>query len=201
MTKSSGSTNNSLEISGLQDISEGQVNLANAEIGQGNTIYSQGQSIYSPAYSQYVSGVTGQLTPAQQALVTQNLGTQNAATASTYGNLGLGGSTMETQGMDSNQLQSEAETANLLAQSETLGLSGLSEARNYDTTAQSYYSGANTGLSGAASSAYEAGLLSDSNLSALNSAIGSLGSKSGSSLSSLLGSAGGASAATSLLSA
>lgn len=177
-----GSTNNSSEISGLNTIAQAQTNLSNTDQSLGASTYGQGQNIYDPAYQQYISGTTGQLTPSQQALVTQNLGTENTGTMSTYGNLGLGGSTMEGQDLASNVLKSTAETSNINFQNESLGLQGLQTADQYYGTANQSYGNAGTALSGASSSLYNAGQLTDANLTALNNAISSLGNKSSSSL-------------------
>ena len=192
-----GSTNNSGEISGLNTNAQNQVNLSNTDQSLGASTYGQGQNIYDPAYQQYLSGMQGQLTPGQQAMVTENLGTENVGTQSLYGNLGLGGSTMEGQDLASNVLKSTAEQANIANQNEQLGLSGLQTADQYYSTANQSYANAGNALSGASSSLYNAGQLTDANLKALNSAISSLGNKSsgglGSGLSSLIGGATGTS--------
>lgn len=188
----SGSTSSAGEISGLSDIAQGQVQLANQVQNLGQGVYSQGQDIYNPAYQQYVSGISGQLTPAQQALVDQNLATSNTGTMGTYGNLGLGGSTMEGQDLGNNQLKSLAEQSNINFGNETLGLEGLKTADQYYSTADQFYNTGANALSGAATSTYDAGNLANANASSLNSAISSLGGKASSDLSSLFSGAGGA---------
>lgn len=191
-----GSTSNASEINNLNTISQGQVNLSNTDTNVGNTIDAAASPIYDTALNQYQTGVAGQLTPAQQALVTQNLGTENVGTQSTYGNLGLGGSTMEGQDLASNVLRSTAEQANIDAQNESLGLSGLQTANQYYQTGNTAYGNAGQALSGASSSQYNAGQLADANLTALNNAISSLGNKSssglGGGLQSLVGDASSA---------
>ena len=98
--------------SGLEGLSGAQAALAPEFQGisstlqnLGSTLTGQAQDIYNPAYSQYLAGASGQLTPAMQSLVTQNLGQMNLGTQGAYSNLGLGGSTMEGQDLASNQLR------------------------------------------------------------------------------------------------
>lgn len=177
-----GSTNNQSEINNLNTIAQGQVNLSNTDTNNANLYGAQGTSIYDTASGQYQSGVAGQLTPAQQALVTNNLSTENTGTAGTYAGLGLGGSTMESQDIANNTLKSTAEQSNINFQNEQLGLSGLQTADQYYGTSNQALSNAGTALSGASSSTYNAGQLTDANLTALNNAISSLGNKSSSSL-------------------
>lgn len=211
---SSGSSSNvSSEVNSLKDIATGQVQLSQqvetlggAPYNDAGTVFSEGQNIYSPAYNQYTAGQQGILTPAQTALVNQNLATSNTGTQGTYGGLGLGGSTMEGQDLSNNQLKSEAENANISFGNETLGLEGLQTANQYSSTAgnlyntaDQYYNTAESALSGAGTSVYNAGNLTNTANSQLNSAISSLGNKSGSSLSSLFGSSAGGAGLGSLL--
>lgn len=179
---SGGSTDSSSQISGLDTIAQGQVQLANDVTNRGNAVYSQGQQIYDPAYGQYTGGIAGDLTDAQQALVSQNLGASNAATGSIYSNLGTGLSTMEDQDKSTNALKSLAEEANINFQNETLGLQGLDAAKNYYGTADQYYNTGTTGYANAATSTYDAGILTNQNLQQLNESIKNLGNKSGSSI-------------------
>lgn len=190
---SSNTTSSASEISGLTNIAEGQVGLGNIDITNAGNIIGKGDQVYDPAYAQYVSGITGQMTPAQQALVTENLGAMNTKTEGTYGGLGLGGSTMESQDLASNQLKTLAEESNINFGNETVGLEGLSQADQFYNTGANYLNAAEGAYGGASTSTYDAGNLANANLSALNSAISSLGSKSssGSGLSSLFGGAGG----------
>ena len=109
----------SADISGLEGIS--------------GTMEGQGGQIYGPAYNQFLAGATGQLTPSQQAAVNQTLGQMNLGTAGTYANLGLGGSTMQQQDINANDLASLAQQQAFEAQSEQLGLSGLQQALGYET--------------------------------------------------------------------
>lgn len=174
-----GSSSASANAGYLDTLAQGDVNLGNLEI-------SAAAPIYSTALGQYESGAAGNLTSAQQALVNQNLGTEQTGTMGTYGNLGLGGSTMEGQDLANNVLKSTAEQANIANQDEQLGLSGLQ-------TAQQYYTGAGNDYTGASSALSSSGNLSQGVTNSLNSAISSLGNKSssGSGLGSLFGSSSG----------
>ena len=174
-----GSSSASANAGYLDTLAQGDVNLGNLEI-------SAASPIYSTALGQYESGAAGQLTAPQQALVQQNLGTEQTGTMGTYGALGLGGSTMEGQDLANNVLKSTAEQANIANQNESLGLSGLS-------AAQQYYTGAGNDYTGASSALSSSGGLSQGVTNSLNSAISSLGNKSssGSGLGSLFSSAGG----------
>lgn len=170
--------NNASSISGLSNVASQQQQLA-------SNLNTQGSDIYGPAFGQYNSGISGQLTPAQSALVGQNLSTMDTATAGTYGNLGIGGSTMENQDLTGNSMRSLAEQSNINFQNEQLGLSGLQEALGY-------FGGAGQLLGGASTSIGNAGSLQTANQGQLNDALNTLSSK----ISGLAGSAGG-SAATS----
>lgn len=172
-----GSNSSASEISGLTGNSQYQQQLASNVENQGNQVFGEAGQIYSPAYSQYVQGLTGQLSPSQQALVTENLGTMDTGTSATYGNMGLGGSTMEGQDLASNSLKSMAEQSNINFQNEAEGLSGLQTADQYYGTANSYNSTAANALSGVSNSLSSAGQLANSNNAQLNSAINSLGNK------------------------
>lgn len=174
---SGGSNSSASEISGLSTNSGYQDQLSNQVNQAGQAISSEAGQIYSPAYSQYVQGLTGQLSPSQQALVSENLGTMDTGTSATYSNMGLGGSTMEGQDLASNSLKSMAEQSNINFQNEAEGLSGLSTANQYNSTADQYYNTAESALSGSSSSLNSAGQLANSNNAQLNSAINSLGNK------------------------
>ena len=117
-------------------------NIANDLSNIGNIDQNTGTSILPTAMSQYTAGAEGVLTPFQQAEVKQNLGQMNLGTEATYGNLGLGGSTMEQQDLNANDLSSLALSAGLSAQSEQLGLSGLTEGLNFLTGATGAFGGA-----------------------------------------------------------
>ena len=84
-----------------------------------------GTAVSGVGLGQLLAGASGQLTPADQALVKSTLDQMNLGTSSRYANLGLGGSTMESQDLGSNQLRSEAESAELAALEERLGLQAL----------------------------------------------------------------------------
>lgn len=143
-----------------------------------------GTDVLGTAYNQYLAGASGQLTPAQQAMVTQQLGQANVGTQSTYGNLGLGGSTMEGQDLNANSLASLAEQANLEAQSETLGLQGLNQGNALLSGAEGGYgtagnllTGAGNLLGGAAGTTANAGKIAESQQQSFLSALTSLGNK------------------------
>lgn len=108
----------------LGNISGTLENLGNQEIGYGNTVT-------PTAINQFQAGATGQLTPAMAALAATNLSSSDTATKGAYSNLGLGGSTMESQDLATNQLRNTAETANLEAQEEQLGLEGAGVGLNF----------------------------------------------------------------------
>lgn len=136
-----------------------------------------GTDVLGTAYNQYLAGASGQLTPAQQAMVTQQLGQADVGTRSTYGNLGLGGSTMEGQDLNANSLASLAEQANLEAQSESLGLQGLGAGNALISGAEGGYGTAGSLLSGAGTTLNDAGRLAESQQQAFLSALTGLGNK------------------------
>lgn len=143
----------SSDISGLQNL--------------GGTLPGEAGQIFGPAYNQFQAGASGQLTPSQQAAVTQTLNQMNLGTAGTYGNLGLGGSTMQQQDVNANQLASLAQQQAFEAQSETLGLQGLQEALGY-------YGGGISALGGAGQLGQQQ---NQQTLGALASAASALGGK------------------------
>lgn len=110
-------------------------NIAGTQTGYGT-------NVMGTAYNQYEAGATGQLTPAMTALSNEELTQANLGTSGAYSNLGLGGSTMESQDLAANQLQNEAEQANLEAQEETLGLEGLGTGNTILNSAASNYGSA-----------------------------------------------------------
>jgi hypothetical protein len=116
-----------------------QAGLTGAQTGLGTLAGIQGGtgagSIIPTALSQYQAGASGQLTPAQAAAAGNALNEANMSTMAGYSNLGLGDSTMASQDIAQNQLQNLAEQANLEAQSEALGLSGLNTGLNYTQAA------------------------------------------------------------------
>jgi len=113
--------------------------------GMSSTEFGQGSSdIYPTALSQFQAGAKGQVTPAQQAAIAQTKSEMDTQTRGTYGNLGLGGSTMETQDLGSNDLKSLAQETGFSALDEQLGLSGLSSALGYENAAANTLGGATT---------------------------------------------------------
>jgi len=169
-------SNNASSVSALQGVA-GQQQLLSGQLA------GQGGSIYGPAFNQNTAGASDQLLPAQQSLVTENLGTMNTNTAGLYGDLGLGGSTMEGQDTSANALRSMSERANLDFQNQQMGLQGLQEALGY-------YGAAGQNLGGAGATNQAAGGLQDFNTAQLNSAINSLGNKSAGGLGSGISSIG-----------
>lgn len=149
-----------------------------------STLGGNAQDIYSPSFSQFQAGAGGTITPAQQAAVDQTLKQQNLQTAGTYGNLGLGGSTMETQDTNANAAKSLAQTQAFSTLDETLGLSGLDAALKY-------YGGDLSALGGALSTQTGAGQILAGATGALNSA-GNLATSEQQTQLGLLGSLGSA---------
>lgn len=194
-------------ISGIEgDLS----NIANAAEGFANqavtlepnflqeqgTFNQEGQDIYGPSLSQFQAGAAGQITPAQQAAVNQTLQQQNLQTAGTYGNLGLGGSTMQTQDTNANAAKSLAQTQGFANLDETLGLSGLQGSLGYQNAglqsllgALGVYGTAGQILGGATTALGSAGNLATSEQQTQLGLLGSLGSAIGGS-SGLFGSGG-----------
>lgn len=99
--------------------------LAPSLLGISNTLQSYGSPVLAGGLGQYQAGLSGQLTPAQQALTQYTLGQNTAATNQTYGNLGLGGSTMNTQDLAADRLQSLAQQEQIGFQNEQMGLGAL----------------------------------------------------------------------------
>ena len=100
------------------DTAGGLTNLAAEETGYAQTPLAGGQG-------QYEAGLTGQMTPAQQASVAQTLQQMNLGTAGNYANLNLGGSTMAQQDMGANQLSSLAQQQQFDTTDEQLGLQAM----------------------------------------------------------------------------
>lgn len=175
------------------------------------TFNQEGQDIYAPSLSQFQAGAAGQITPAQQAAVNQTLQQQQLQNASTYGNLGLGGSTMQTQDSNANLAKSLAQTQAFSTLDEGLGLSGLQQSLGYQNAGLGALGGAlgafgTAGqiLGGATGALQQAGSLAAGEqqtqlglLSGLGSALGGSQGLFGSSglLGSLFG-GGGSSAGT-----
>lgn len=147
------------------------------------------QDIYPTALNQYQTGATGQITPNQQAAVNQTLQQQQLQNASTYANLGLGGSTMQTQDANANAAKSLAQTQGFSTLDETLGLSGLTQAGNFEQLGLSALTGAGQILGGATGALQNAGSLATTEQATQLGLLGSLGSAIGGS-SGLFGSGG-----------
>lgn len=129
-----GGGNSPQQQNNLNNIGGGLSNesaLANDLLGISNYETGVGSNVTGTALDQFTAGATGQLTPAQMALSNTELTSSDLNTAGTYANLGLAGSTMESQDVASNNLRNEAEQANLEAQSEQLGLEGLGTGLQY----------------------------------------------------------------------
>jgi|SRR5215472_856738 len=112
--------------------------------GISSTQEGEGGAIYPTAFSQYEAGATGQITPAQQAAVAQTKANMDTSTKNTYGNLGLGGSTMQTQDLNANDLSGLAQTEEFSNLDETLGLSGLDQTNKFQSSGASSLGGATT---------------------------------------------------------
>lgn len=112
-------------------------NLADTETGYGGA-FSEG------GYDQYLAGLTGQMTPAQQALVSENLNQMNLGTAGTYANLGLGDSTMATQDQNYNSLTSLAQQVAIDQMNEQMGLTAAGVGQGYFGQAVQALGGAGT---------------------------------------------------------
>ena len=119
----------------LENIAGAQTNIA----GQESSV---AQPFLSGGTSQYEAGLTGQLTPAQQALTSFTNNQMNTGTASTYANLGLGGSTMQTQDINANDLASLAQQEQIDFQNEQMGMYGATEGGNFLNNAISALSNA-----------------------------------------------------------
>lgn len=161
-----------------------------------STLGGNAQDIYSPAFSQYTAGAGGTITPAQQAAVDQTKQQELLQNAGTYGNLGLGGSTMQTQDANAIGQKSLAQTQAFSSLDETLGLSGLQQALAYyggDLNALTGALGTQTGagqiLSGATGALSNAGSLAAGEQQTQLGLLGGLGSALGGS-QGLFGSTG-----------
>jgi hypothetical protein len=111
----------------------------------GNAATEFGQSvntIYPTAADQFVEGAAGQVTPAQQAAIDQTKKQMDLQTTGTYGNLGLGNSTMESQDLGANAQKSLAQETGFSALDEQLGLSGLGTALGYENASTTANTGA-----------------------------------------------------------
>jgi hypothetical protein len=103
-------------------------------------------------------------------------------TRGTYSHLGLGGSTMETQDLNANDLSSLAQTRQFNVQDETLGLSGLAQALGYESGGVNALGTAGNILSGATGALNSAGTLAAGQQAAQMQALGGIGSALGSKL-------------------
>ena len=179
------------DLSGITSMLESLVpdfqNLSNQAAALSPILFGQGQNdIYPTALGQYQAGASGQLTPAQQAAVAQTKQQMDLQTAGNYGNLGLGGSTMEGQDINANAQKSLAQTQGFAAQDEQLGLSGLAQALGFENagvgalgTAGGILSGATGALSGAGSAAGSLGNIGLNQTQQKNSGLSSLGTALG----------------------
>lgn len=189
------------DLSNVANAAEGYASQAAAQAPEFQNLASQ---IYPTAINQYGAGALGTITPAQQAAVNQTLQQQNLQTASTYGNLGLGGSTMQTQDINANAAKSLAQTQGFSTLDETLGLSGLDEAAKYFGLDLSSLTGAGSILGAASGALSSAGNLATTEQATQLGLLGSLGSAIGGSsglfgsggLAGLFGGGGGAGAST-----
>lgn len=169
----------------------------------------QGQNdIYPTALSQFQAGAAGKVTPAQQAAIDQTKQQELLQNASTYGNLGLGGSTMQTQDANAIAQKSLAQSQGFSSLDETLGLSGLTSALNFENLGLSALTGAGSILGGATGALNSAGNLASAEQQTQLGLLGSLGSALGGSqglfgstglLGSLFGGGGGAGATAAAL--
>lgn len=98
---------------------------------QASDLQGQGGQIFGPSFNQFQAGAQGQITAPQQAAVDQTLQQEQLQNAGTYGNLGLGGSTMQTQDANANVQKSLAQTQQFANLDEMAGLSGLQQALGY----------------------------------------------------------------------
>lgn len=156
----------------------------------------EGSQIYDPSISQFQAGAAGQITPAQQAAVNQTLQQQQLQNAGTYGNLGLGGSTMQTQDSNANLAKSLAQTQAFSTLDEGLGLSGLQQSLGYQNAglgalggALGTLTGAGQILGGATGALQQAGSLAAGEQATQLGLLGGLGSALGGS-QGLFGSTG-----------
>jgi len=124
----------------------------------------QAQDIMGPAQTQYAAGAAGVLTPAQRAAVDLTKQQMDTQTRTTYGNLGIGGSTMQSQDLGANARSSLAQEQGFSTLDEELGLKGLGTGLNFTNAGTSTLSaglqdllGAGTETTGALSTLTGAG--------------------------------------------
>jgi hypothetical protein len=115
---SSSAAQNALGNQQTQQFINSLTGLANQEQGFAQTPLTGGQS-------QYQAGLAGTLTPAQQALTNFTLGQNVLGTNNQYGNLGLGGSTMQSQDQAANRLASLAQQEQIDFQNQQMGLAAM----------------------------------------------------------------------------
>jgi hypothetical protein len=126
------------DVAGVESQIEGLIptfqQYASDAAGMGDTLFGQGATdIYPTSLAQFQAGAAGQVTPAQQAAIDQTAKEMDLQTTGTYGNLGLGNSTMEAQDLDANKQKSLAQTVGFSSLDEELGLSGLKTAQGFES--------------------------------------------------------------------
>ena len=119
------------------------------------------------------------MTPDQQAAIDQTASQMDLSTKGTYSNLGLGGSTMETQDTNANKQKSLAQTASFANLDEMAGLQGLQEALGYQGEGLTSLLDAGQILSGATGALTGAGGLGATEQQTQLGLLGSLGSSLG----------------------
>lgn len=122
----------------------------------------QAQPLLGAGMGEFISGATGQLTPAQQATSDFELGQANLGTESAFANLGLGPGTTMTADLNANLLGNEALKNSLLQQSQTEGLNAMRTGLSFEQ--------AGTGAAATAGNLLDAAakVLVDQNATALN---------------------------------
>jgi len=172
------------DVSGIESQIEALIPSFQQYAGQSDVLggieQNQGtQDIYPTALSQFQAGASGQLTPAQQAAVAQTKSEMDTQTRGTYGNLGLGGSTMQTQDLNANDLSSLAQTTGFSALDEELGLKGLSQALGYEGAANTSYGTAASSLGSGANALAGVGNLAAGQQATQLGLLGNIGSAIG----------------------
>lgn len=170
---------------GLESIAGGLTNIA----GEQTTA---AQPFLAGGTSQYQAGLTDTLTPSQQALSDFELGQANTRTASTFADLGLGGSTMATQDMNANDLANLALKSDISMQNERMGLAAAQLGDQFLGGGGTSLAQAGNQLTGAGTILGQQGATNQASKSALNSMLGSLaGVSSGNQSGGLTGNLGG----------
>jgi len=119
--------------------------IAQAQTAAANPLIATGEA-------QVEAAAAGQLTPAQATYVQQSLTDAQNQIKATYANLGLSGSTMETQDLNAAVNQAQSLTASLLLQNQQAGLSTASQGQSGLSSAGSTISGEGSTLGQATSS-------------------------------------------------